>query len=215
MCHSFQWMWRTEHFLLFIFPTKGQLGLEKEKETHKGELKRWKQMRERKNFQIGKQRNPWYRLRAESWKQIAWKQGLGWWNQGPRKAPFWMPGWRLRWKQKDGFIWFLLLPCNPLSTPSPAQQRTGARHVERASHAGFQLRTTRNRDEHRWAASQLITDLAIAHELKAERHYVFEGKKKLKAYINLFQDTRGIEKILRTFTEEENRIHTEDREVEF
>ena len=33
-------MWRTEHFLLFIFPTKGQLGLEKEKETHKGELKR-------------------------------------------------------------------------------------------------------------------------------------------------------------------------------
>ena len=73
----------------------------------------------------------------------------------------------------------------------------------------------RNRDEHRWAASQLITELAIAHELKAERHYVFEGKKKLKAYINLFQDTRGIEKILRTFTEEENRIHTEDREVEF
>ena len=114
-------------------------------------------------------------LKVES--TYAWKQGLGWWTQGSRKAPFWMPGWRLRWKQKDGVLWFLLLPCHPLSTPSPAQQRTGAHHVERASHAGFWLRTSRNRDEHGGVASQLVTDLAIAHELKAERHYVFEGKK--------------------------------------
>lgn len=111
-------------FYLFSL-LKGQLGLEKEKETHKGELKRWKQMRERNNFQSGKQRDPQYGLRAESWKQIAGKQGLGWWSQGPRKAPFWMPGWRLGWKQKDGFTWFSSCPAihsAPLPQPSRGQE---------------------------------------------------------------------------------------------
>lgn len=152
--------------------------------------------REKKFPKWKTKRSTRYRLRAESWKQIAWKQGLGWWTQGPRKALSECQdegsGETKRWRS-------MISPLALQSTqhPFPAQQRTGAHHVRVNSHAGERAshrlltRTTRNRDEHGWAASQLVTDLAIEHELKAERHYVFEGKKCL-SHINLFQDTRGI-----------------------
>lgn len=142
MCHSFQWTWRIEHFLFFIFPTKRTARIRKKerkkpiRENSKDES-RWErskiskvESKEIHDTDLG--------LKVESrlLENRDWVDGI----KGPeRLRNLQMPGWRLRWKQKDGIIWFLLLPCNPLSTPCPAQHRTGAHHVARASHTGFWL----------------------------------------------------------------------------